>query len=196
LTQGAQGCDTVGVEPEGRQAVIDDRRVVVLDGRASAVDVARLAFALRTRSFTRSESARFDTGDFRHWASEYDSAEARNLPLYAPTAAAVEERFPGHPLQLQRAYCNAAFYGDMLFTHVDAAPEARAVTAIWYVSKRWDVEWGGETLFFDRDGDAVFVVSPRPGRLVLFDGAIPNVGRPPNRICPEPRFTFAFKFVG
>ena len=57
------------------------------------------------------------------------------------------------------------------------------------------MEWGGETLFFDESGDAVFVTTPRTGRLVLFDGAIRHVGRPPTAICPETRFTFALKFV-
>ena len=40
---------------------------------------------------------------------------------------------------------------------------------------------------------AQFVASPKPGRLVVFDGAIKHVGRPPNRICYAPRFTFAIK---
>ena len=30
--------------------------------------------------------------------------------------------------------------------------------------------------------------------LVVFDGAIKHVGRPPNRICYHPRYTFAIKF--
>jgi hypothetical protein len=36
-------------------------------------------------------------------------------------------------------------------------------------------------------------VSPRPGRLLLFDGAIRHAGKPPNRNCPVARFTFAIK---
>jgi SM-20-related protein len=38
------------------------------------------------------------------------------------------------------------------------------------------------------------VVSPRPGRLVIFDGSIPHAGRPPSRICHAPRYTLAYKF--
>jgi hypothetical protein len=50
-------------------------------------------------------------------------------------------------------------------------------------------------MFFDASGDALFCASPKPGRLVLFDGAIPHVGRPPSRICYTPRFTFAIKLA-
>jgi len=61
------------------------------------------------------------------------------------------------------------------------------------MSMQWDVEWGGETLFFDSAMDAQVAVSPRPGRLVMFDGSILHVGRPPNRICYTSRFTLALK---
>ncbi len=42
--------------------------------------------------------------------------------------------------------------------------------------------------------DPQFVVGPKPGRLVIFDGAIPHAGRPPTRICFAPRYTYAMKF--
>lgn len=52
---------------------------------------------------------------------------------------------------------------------------------------------GGETVFFDREDEIALAVQPKPGRLVVFDGAIRHVGRPPNRICYVPRYTFAIK---
>lgn len=81
----------------------------------------------------------------------------------------------------------------MLFTHTDALPGQKGLTALWYIAPEWNVEWGGETLFYDSGLDAVAVVTPRPGRLVVFDGSITHVGRPPNRICYVPRYTLAFK---
>jgi len=41
--------------------------------------------------------------------------------------------------------------------------------------------------------DAEAVVSPKPGRLVIFDGSILHAGRPPNRSCYAPRYTLAYK---
>jgi hypothetical protein len=64
---------------------------------------------------------------------------------------------------------------------------------LWFIAPDWNVEWGGETVFFDSVMDAQIAVSPRPGRLVLFDGSLTHVGRPPNRICYAPRYTLAFK---
>jgi hypothetical protein len=48
-------------------------------------------------------------------------------------------------------------------------------------------------LFYDAAGDAQIAVSPRPARLLLFDGAIRHAGKPPNRNCPVARYTFAIK---
>jgi Rps23 Pro-64 3,4-dihydroxylase Tpa1-like proline 4-hydroxylase len=69
----------------------------------------------------------------------------------------------------------------------------QGLTALWYVAPEWNVEWGGETMLYNRDQDAVACVTPRPGRLAIFDGTILHAGRPPNRICYAPRYTLAFK---
>src|SRR6202008_3688843 len=91
---------------------------------------------------------------------------------------------PGEPYRPYRVYTNFAAHGDALLTHVDALPKTTALTAIWFLCERGETEWGGETLFYDDGGDAQVAVSPRPSRLVLFDGAIRHAGKPPNRNCP------------
>jgi hypothetical protein len=55
--------------------------------------------------------------------------------------------------------------------------------------------WSGETMLYDHNQDAVACVTPRPGRLAIFDGTILHAGRPPNRICYAPRYTLAFKLA-
>ena len=82
----------------------------------------------------------------------------------------------------------------MLFTPTDCLPGPPDLTALAYVCDGWDIEWGGETLFFDAAQEIACAVTPRPGRLVIFDGGITHVGRPPNRICYQPRYTLAIKF--
>ncbi|TQD48926.1 hypothetical protein FKV25_04500 [Lysobacter aestuarii] len=116
-------------------------------------------------------------------------------PIFEVTRRAVMGfSSPGHGYRPYRAYTNVASYGDMLFTHTDCLPEQRDLTALWYLCDRWDVEWGGETVFYDANDELMCAVRPRPGRLVVFDGAIKHAGRAPNRICYTPRYTFAIKF--
>ncbi len=168
---------------------------MVCDGLMRETETLRLFQWLTGAPFTRSEVARPDTQAFRHWAYNVTVADCRRLPLFAPTEQALRELLPERgPQCLYRAYCNLCAYGDMLFTHTDTEPGAQGMTALWYIAPSWDLEWGGETLLFNSEGDAQFVVTPRPGRLVLFDSLILHVGRPPNRICTMPRLTFALKF--
>ncbi len=172
---------------------IEGREVRVYDDLVQAKDIQDLTVALQNGGFTRTEQARPDTAAFRHWVLKIPLQAAAQLPFYQPTLRAVEEFAADTPYRIYRCYCNYAAYGDMLMVHTDCHPDVREVTALWFITPEWNVEWGGETLFFDSAMDAQVVVSPRPGRLVLFDGRLPHVGRPPNRICFAPRFTLAFK---
>jgi Rps23 Pro-64 3,4-dihydroxylase Tpa1-like proline 4-hydroxylase len=177
-----------------RKAAVDGRDVVVLDDLLTRPEVLLVTSALKAGKFSKTEFARRETAEYRHWVAELDPRDIQRQPIFATTVEAVEEHFGGG-YALFRCYCNVALFGDMLMTHTDCGPKDEVVTALWYMCAEWNLEWGGETLFFDATGDAVFVVSPRPGRLVVFDGAITHVGRPPNRICYEPRFTLALKFA-
>ncbi|MGH9609993.1 MAG: 2OG-Fe(II) oxygenase [Bryobacteraceae bacterium] len=178
-----------------RSGTVDDLPVAVLDGLMAPTQTAQMFQWLNGLAFTRNEVAREDTQAFRHWAWNLSVAECERLPLFAATAKAVAAHFAARgPQRCYRTYCNLSTYGDMLFTHTDSQPGAEELTALWYIAPRWDLEWGGETLLFNADGDAEFVVSPRPGRLLIFDGRIRHAGRPPSRVCVIPRLTFALKF--
>ncbi|HTW39179.1 MAG TPA: 2OG-Fe(II) oxygenase [Steroidobacteraceae bacterium] len=176
-----------------RRHSIEGREVRIYDGLLKANEIQGLAAALQNGGFTRTEFARPETAAFRHWVLNIAIEAAAQLPVYQPTLAAAGEFAAETAWRIYRSYCNYAAYGDMLFTHTDCAPGAGELTALWFIAPEWNVEWGGETLFFDSSMDAQVAVSPRPGRLVLFDGSLPHVGRPPNRICYVPRYTLAYK---
>jgi SM-20-related protein len=175
-----------------RSAQVSGRDVHVFDGLVSVEESTRYHAAITQASFTRTESARADT-DYRHWVCEMPLANLPRTSLWQATERAVGQVRPGERFAPYRVYTNFSSFGDALLTHVDAVAGARELTALWYLCGHWDPEWGGETLFFDDAGDAQIAVSPRPARLLLFDGAIRHAGRPPNRNCPVGRYTFAIK---
>ena len=189
-----EGRGPLSLPPPTRTATVDGRLVVVYDGLMTAVELAGLARALSASTFHRTEFARADTPDYRHWVTELDLEVTRRLPFCRLTEELAAHHF-GAGRAVTRTYCNAAYYGDMLLTHDDCGPEDGDVTALWYACEEWNVEWGGETIFYDRTQDAAIAVTPRPGRLCLFDGAIVHVGRPPNRVCFRPRHTVALKLT-
>lgn len=175
-------------------------RVLLIDGRPLRVfddqlpNVAQYVNELALAAFARTEIAKPETAEYRHWVKEM-KLESVPQPIFEATRRAVLGFVEPHAgYRPYRAYTNFASYGDMLFTHTDCKPEERDLTALWYLCDRWDVEWGGETVFYDACDEIACAIRPRPGRLVIFDGAIKHAGRPPNRICYTPRYTFALKF--
>lgn len=174
-----------------RRFEVDGRGVWVFDGLLP--DVATYVAALERAPFTRTEIARPETAAYRHWVNEMPLAVLERHPLLGLTLAAVSEAKPGQPYRAYRAYTNHAAFGDVLFSHTDCLPDQHDLTALWFMCTDWDVEWGGETAFFDAAGEIACAVLPRPGRLVVFDGAIRHAGRPPTRICHASRFTLAMK---
>lgn len=177
-----------------RELRVDGRPLRVFDGLLA--DVGPYVQALSRAAFTRTEVARPETADYKHWVTEVRLDALVQQPIFELTRRAVLGfADPGFAYQPYRAYTNVASYGDMLFTHTDCLPDQHDLTALWYLCERWDIEWGGETMFYDHADEIACALAPRPGRLVVFDGAIKHVGRPPNRICYASRYTFAIKFA-
>jgi SM-20-related protein len=176
-----------------RIAQVEGRDVYVFDGLIPLEESARYFQTLGRAAFTRTETARAETQEFKHWVCEMPLDNLPRISLWPATQAALAQVRPGEHFQPYRVYTNYSAFGDLLLTHVDALPDARELTALWFLSEHWDPEWGGETLFYDSSGDAQLAVSPRPGRLLLFDGGIRHAGKPPNRNCFVSRFTFAIK---
>jgi len=176
-----------------RELEIDGRPLRVFDGHL--LNVGEYVRGLSRAAFTRTEIARPETAEYKHWASEIKLELLAQQPIFDITRKAVSGfSAPAFAYTPYRAYTNVASFGDMLFTHTDCLPEQHDLTALWYLCEQWDVEWGGETLFYDKQDEVACAITPKPGRLVVFDGAIKHVGRPPNRICYTPRYTFAIKF--
>jgi SM-20-related protein len=176
-----------------RHAQVEGRDIFVFDGLVPASEATVYFNAMNRAAFTRTETARPDSQDVRHWVCEMPLENLGQLSLWPATQAALSAARPGESYRAYRVYTNYASFGDLLLTHVDALPGARELTALWFLSEKWDTEWGGETLFYDGAGEAQLAVSPKPGRLLLFDGAIRHAGKPPNRNCYVSRFTFAIK---
>jgi SM-20-related protein len=176
-----------------RTASVEGRDVFVFDDLVPAEEATLYARAITKAAFTRSETARPDSLEFKHWACEMPLENLPRSSLWLATERAVAAMRPDERLRPYRCYTNFASFGDVLLTHVDALPNTREMTALWFLCESWDTEWGGETLFYDATGDAQLAVSPKPGRLLLFDGAIRHAGKPPNRNCPVGRYTFAIK---
>ena len=91
---------------------------------------------------------------------------------------------------------NANNFGDCPMVHTDLPPEHSkdCYTIIYYAHNKWDCNWSGETVILnDARNEIIESVYPRPGRIFVFDSALPHVARAPTRICTQVRLTVAFR---
>ena len=65
-------------------------------------------------------------------------------------------------------------------------------TFLYYPNLHWDIRFGGETVFYSEDLTEIEYSSLYvPGRVIIFDGSIPHMGRTPTILCTKPRYVFA-----
>jgi hypothetical protein len=96
---------------------------------------------------------------------------------------------------LVRCYANQHTYGVEGYIHTDTERE-QDFTAILYLNREWDANWGGETTFYNLERTEILTsVLPKLGRMVVFPGSIPHCARGLTRICPRSRTTLMFKFA-
>jgi SM-20-related protein len=128
---------------------------------------------------------------------QYDCADElrRRAPILHELWSDLEKHvIPGHVLT--RCYANGQPYGSEGSIHTDSL-SANSRTIIFYPHSAWHPNWGGETLFFDKEQtDVIAAVYPRPNRLLVFSGTIPHVARGLSPICPALRITLMFKTEG
>ena len=124
--------------------------------------------------------------------------EASNDPLYLDVLNYLEAICPQMPKRewLYSSYSNVLRHGNTPGIHVDAphhVPENK--TVILYLNYEWHPNWGGETIFYDHNLDAQRIVTPKPGRVLMFDGRLPHTGRPPTPRYMMNRYIMTFKYM-
>ncbi len=172
--------------------VISGRELFICDNFIDPAMVTAIGSDLKTMPFMRKEKSRLDVPGLASSAN-IDAALLPKDPFFLRLRAIAEKMFPGEVLHDVRAYVNSAVYGDSYYIHRDNPEHRNNVTVLYYANLNWQPDWGGETIFYNDDNDAVLAVSPRPGRLVVSRGAILHRGTVPTQDCSEARLTIAYK---
>ncbi|MDJ0626709.1 MAG: 2OG-Fe(II) oxygenase [Rhodobacter sp.] len=115
----------------------------------------------------------------------------RQDSLYAAMSRLVEKCFPDEDISFFSVFCNCISYGCHTFMHQDGGEDC--FSALYYANPEWNVDWGGETTFFDDDGDAIACIAPVPGRIIVLDGRIQHRAGMPSRSCPRRRYTISLR---
>jgi hypothetical protein len=109
----------------------------------------------------------------------------------------------GEPLSRQQDVRNLVFEkmqvnytppGEYRIIHVDST-KPHDLTCLYFANEKWDVEWGGELLLYNRaKTEVLHAVTPKPGRMVIFESCIPHRGGTQSVICREIRMAVVLRF--
>ena len=95
---------------------------------------------------------------------------------------------------LRDIFINGQTYGMENAIHTDCPHDEEGwYTVLIYVNPKWHVDWGGETVFYNKARtDPMYAVLPKPGRILFFDARHHHWGRAPTRNTQDLRVTVAF----
>ena len=80
--------------------------------------------------------------------------------------------------------------------HDDWQVPGESLTGVLYLNRRWEDNWGGETVVYAReDRNQVEISKFEAGKLIVFDGSNPHIGKGPQRACGELRCIIAVQAV-
>ncbi len=174
--------------------MISGRELFLCDGFVDSGLVTKIATIVKTLHYQRKERSRPDLPALAA-SADFPDAALRIDPFFLRLRQVAEQMFPGEVLRDQRAYVNSSVFGDMYYAHRDCSPHRNHVTILYYVNLNWQIDWGGETIFYDDNNEAQLAVAPKPGRMVISRGAILHRGTVPTRACHEERYTIAYKLL-
>jgi SM-20-related protein len=175
---------------------IAGRKIFVFDRFLAGQDVRAFAASLQRVGFRRTEADSAAARDTSSFSCDYDVATVENRPFVKRIRNLVVQYFPRlREPRLYRAYANLGIYGDVHVPHRDSSLGTDSVTGLYYANDKWEAPWAGETVFFNESKDSVRSISPRPGRLVIFDGTLLHRTGSVSRLCRASRFSVAIKFA-
>ncbi len=96
---------------------------------------------------------------------------------------------------LDRCHASAYPYGTVHEIHNDYDHLHTSLTLMFYLNSTWDIQWGGETVILDSNKTEIIKsITPKPGRVLIFDGGLQHCARPLVRNFNDLRLVVAFKY--
>ena len=97
---------------------------------------------------------------------------------------------------LVRSMLSGNTFGQDGDIHDDWQVPGESLTGVLYLNRRWEDNWGGETVVYNREDTRQVEISKfEAGKLIVFDGSNPHIGKGPQRACGELRCIIAVQAV-
>lgn len=98
--------------------------------------------------------------------------------------------------RLVRIMVSGNTYGQDGDIHDDWLVPGESLTGVLYLNRIWEDNWGGETVVYDKKDTSKLEISKlQAGKLIVFDGSNPHIGKGPQRNCGELRSIVAIQAI-
>ena len=166
------------------------RKILVIDYAISEYmgnDLYEYFHRYANWSFEENEG---DNVKFIHGLS---NALIEGSPLWK-TLCLYVRKFFGNGYTPYNCSVNHTRFGDSPLSHRDTYnAEVQDITLLLYLNPKWNMNFSGETVYFDEAGEIEFSVLPKFCRLAIHEAYIEHASRSPAQIFTGSRYTLAIK---
>ena len=102
----------------------------------------------------------------------------------------------GQDYTLVRCMLSGNTFGQDGDIHDDWQIPGESLTGVLYLNRGWPDSFGGETIVYDKNNPEFCEISKfKAGKLILFDGSHPHIGKGPQRRCGDLRCIIAIQAI-
>lgn len=128
--------------------------------------------------------------------SPFQQEDVNNMEFYqTKTFKELNAKYKLFDMNIMKIRVNLTTPSERNRIHVDALSNSGGLTLMYYANPKWELDWGGHTLFMnDNISDAEYTCICKPSRVIVFDGTIPHMIMTPSSLCPTYRTTFVIQY--
>lgn len=126
-------------------------------------------------------------------AKMWDPWDNEEIGLTRAPSFETIRRIAGEQRQPTRCWTNLIHIGAESYFHPDGFEDSD-LTFLYYMNSEWGLNWGGETLFCDANGEPDLAVRCAPNRGVVFPSKLLHRIASPSRHATPWRYTFVLQF--
>lgn len=175
---------------------VDGERIHIIDGLFDPAIVAMIERLVVDLPYIRSNYDNSASEPGRHLRHTFSATMVEKFPLLRgfrdDILARTRQIDAARGETVEQFFALDQYFGAVQYPHHDTPG---GMTALYFANADWQPDWQGELVFYDKAGEAHFLVAPKPGRLCIFTGEIVHRGGVPSPLCRTQRFTVVLKTV-
>lgn len=169
--------------------------VYIIDDLFSILEKQLMSFWFASSQYRLNDIDKEDSQYSRHWVNSILDIDSNvsYFPIFKKINEFINKLHPHLDLQLFEIKAYLATYGDLATYHQDSEL-IETLTVVTYFHNKWELDWNGELIICDESWEPEIAISPKPGRIVAFNGKLPHRAGTPSKISFDGRKTLVLRY--